>query len=112
MVFQVSILVVLIGSWPVQVDKVRSLQIYLYHSPPLPANPASNRATEQQRDIIMTVDTTLNNQRLRVTIVGAGLCGLATGASMREYADVTVSRQSGSHFVSLCSTSEMIDATH
>jgi predicted NAD/FAD-binding protein len=40
----------------------------------------------------MTVDTTLN-QRLRVTIVGAGLCGLATGAAMREYADVTVSRQ-------------------
>lgn len=43
----------------------------------------------------MTVDTTLN-QRLRVTIVGAGLCGLATGAAMREYADVTVSRQPGS----------------
>jgi hypothetical protein len=43
----------------------------------------------------MTVDTTLN-QRLRVTIVGAGLCGLATGAAMREYADVTVSRQPNS----------------
>ncbi|KAG7532084.1 hypothetical protein FFLO_03892 [Filobasidium floriforme] len=37
----------------------------------------------------MTVDTT-SNQRLRVTIVGAGLCGLATGAAMREYADVTI----------------------
>jgi NADH dehydrogenase FAD-containing subunit len=48
----------------------------------------------------MTVDTTLN-QRLRVTIVGAGLCGLATGAAMREYADVTVSQQPGSIRLSL-----------
>jgi predicted NAD/FAD-binding protein len=60
----------------------------------------------------MTVDTTLN-QRLRVTIVGAGLCGLATGAAMREYADVTVSRQPGSlrlHSTSLHSIRHTDDA--
>lgn len=37
----------------------------------------------------MTTDS-VSGKRLRVTIVGAGLCGLAAGAAMREYADVNV----------------------
>jgi len=33
----------------------------------------------------------MTNDRLKVTIVGAGLCGLAVGAHLRKFADVTVS---------------------
>jgi hypothetical protein len=38
----------------------------------------------------MTISTP--EEKLKVIVVGAGICGLACGAALREFADVTVSR--------------------